>query len=242
MPQGGVLVKHLPESTEESPKVETSYILIFSSILDHTALRANQLIDVCLGQRKGHVPLSGIHLVADAGLHFRSYESLCHHCVTLPGTFKVPCLCHWGVEKHIKSACDRLFGWLNGWITRAKKNGSKIHKLEELVDMAKAESSKHQFADPASRIVVVHDESAKPPPGKRLLASDLHIARTYCIGARPATEPYWRYKVRVQNFVFSTQTTGTNLSSSLYHEDADAAADWRRGFYGKVEASWIEEG
>ena len=58
---GGVLVEHLPESTEESPKVETSYILIFSSILDHTALRANQLIDVCLGQRKKHVPLSGIH-------------------------------------------------------------------------------------------------------------------------------------------------------------------------------------
>ena len=101
---------------------------------------------------------------------------------------------------------------------------------------------------PASRIVVVHDESAKPPPGKRLLASDLHITRTYCIGARPATEPYWRYKVRVQNFVFSTQTTGTDLSSSLYHEDTEAAADWRRGFYGKGESfleykpEGIEEG
>ena len=122
---GGVLVEHLPGSTAAAPRVETSHILLFSSVLDHTALRANQLIDVCLGLRKGHLPLEGLHIVADAGMHFRSYESLYHHMVTLPAKHRVPCWCHWGVEKHFKSACDRMFGWLNSWITRAKLNGAK---------------------------------------------------------------------------------------------------------------------
>lgn len=235
---GGVLVEHLPGSTAAAPRVETSHILLFSSVLDHTALRANQLIDVCLGLRKGHLPLEGLHIVADAGMHFRSYESLYHHMVTLPAKHRVPCWCHWGVEKHFKSACDRMFGWLNSWITRAKLNGANIKTLDELVSLVQSESSKQRSSDPASHIHVLRDESAKPPAGKRLLATDLHITRTYCIGATPADQKIYRYGVKVRNFVFSTQTVGTDLTSCLYDEDTESSGDYRRGYYGAGEAAW----
>lgn len=235
---GGVLVEHSPRSTAEAPEVETRYILIFSSILDHTALKANQLIDVCFSLRKDHVQLRALHIVADAGPHFRSYESIHHHLVGLPQKHGVACYCHWGVEKHMKSRCDQMFGWLNKWIARAKRTTTCIKTLEELVAMVQRESDKQISSDPASKVVVVHDESAKPPPGDRLLASGLHITRTYCLGSVPADSRFFRFKVRVTNYVFSNRAAGTELTSDLYQESTEATPDWRRGFYGPGKSNW----
>ena len=194
---------------------------------------------VNLEQRQGHLPLRAIHIVSDAGLHFRSYESLHHHLVELPRRFQVPCFCHWGIEKHMKSRCDQMFGWLNGWITRAKRNGASILSLEDLLAMAKNESAKQQTSDPNSKIVVLRDESAKPAPGKRLLASDFHISRTYCVGAHVANPKIHRFGVRITNYIFSGENAGVDLTASLWQEDTtEAAADWRRGFYGAGESSW----
>lgn len=225
---GGVLVEHAPTSTADAPQVETRYILVFSSILDHTALRANQLIDVCLSLRKDHVPLRALHIVADAGPHFRSYESIHHHLVGLPQKHGVACYCHWGVEKHMKSRCDRMFGWLNKWIARAKRTTTCIKTLEELVAMVQRESAKQNSSDPASKVLVVHDESAKPPPGDRLLASGLHITRTYCLGSVPADSRIFRFKVRITNYIFSNRAAGTELTSDLYEESTEATPAWRR--------------
>lgn len=235
---GGVLVEHAPTSTADAPQVETRYIPVFSSILDHTALRANQLIDVCLSLRKDHVPLRALHIVADAGPHFRSYESIHHHLVGLPQKHGVACYCHWGVEKHMKSRCDQMFGWLNKWIARAKRTTTCIKTLEELVAMVQRESAKQNSSDPASKVLVVHDESAKPPPGDRLLASGLHITRTYCLGSVPADSRIFRFKVRITNYIFSNRAAGTELTSDLYEESTEATPAWRRGFYGPGKSNW----
>ena len=50
-----------------------------------------------------------IHLLSDAGPHFRSYEALHHAAVAMPAQHKARVCIHFGVEKHFKSEADRLF-------------------------------------------------------------------------------------------------------------------------------------
>ena len=99
-------------------------------------------------------PLTFSHLRAMAGFAF--HESLHHHLVTLPAKLQAPAWCHYGVEKHMKSKVDQMFGWLNMWIARAKRNGATIFTLEQLVKVAKEESTKQVSTDAHSSILVLH--------------------------------------------------------------------------------------
>lgn len=128
-----------------------------------------------------------------------------------------------------------MFGWLNSWLERAKRNGASIHSLAELVQLVKEESAKQRSADPTAKVVY---ESDKPPPGKRLLATNLHITRTYCVGSQLANPKFWRLGVKITNFIFSAQHAGIDLTTELWVENTEAPGDWRRGFYGSGESSW----
>lgn len=235
---GGILFESI------DGRVGVTHILVFSSILDHTACRANVLIDLCLQQWGHRGRLDAIDIIADAGLHFRSYESLYHHLVEMPNAWGIPVCCHYGVEKHMKSAADRLFGMLNGWLSKAIRNGATLVTIPDLVAMVKAEYKRDKNLRPNLKdLIVLHDESPKPAPGRRLLAKDFHISRTYCVGSVPKEKKPWsKFGVAVTNYIFSTQQQGVSLTTDLYDEPVDGSSpDWRRGYYGPGQGNWATD-
>ena len=83
-----------------------------------------------------------------------------------------------------------------------------------------------------------YTDSEKPPAGKRLLSPDLHISRTYCLGATVEHRTPSRFGVRVTNYIFSDEQRGADLTSNLYQECTETTESWRRGFFGPGEANW----
>ena len=80
---GAELVEHSVQSTAEKPDLVRTQLIVLSTILDHTALRTNQLIRVALQRRQTARKMERLCIVSDCGPHYRSLESCAHHLVTL---------------------------------------------------------------------------------------------------------------------------------------------------------------
>ncbi|CAK9019088.1 unnamed protein product [Durusdinium trenchii] len=219
--------------------VEWTRVLILSDILDHTSCRASQCIDQALRQRRGTNPVDTIHLLSDAGPHFRSYEALHHYCCVLPVQHQARVCVHYGVEKHFKSEADRLFAIFERNVKDARKQGTD---LVEIADLCKFLADKNQAARSADAtaplLVIINDVGSQKKPANeryRLQANKFHITRTYCLSSAPVAQGPSRLGVKVFNHVFSNMVAATNLTSDLeLLPSKDSAPAYRRGFWSET--------
>ena len=119
---GALLVEHADESTTaEKPVLVQSWMVVVSTVLDHTSLRTAQLISLALDRKKSSRPWTRLCFLSDCGPHYRSMETICHALVTLHQKFDyIDTEVHFGCEKHFKSAADRLFGWCRQILLRCR--------------------------------------------------------------------------------------------------------------------------
>lgn len=221
--------------------VEVSYFLVLSDILDHTCLRTNQLIDMILEKRGMQPPVDKIALISDPGPHYRGYEALYFYFASLVRKWDTKVETHFGCEKHSKSICDRLFGWVMAYIETAKKNKKDILSLEDLRDVLSQQNAAQRKRDPTSpKINVLLDCSSKvPAQSKRFIPADVRITRSYCFSACPDR----RVKpcplgVRIYNHMFSSMPVSLEIADYTI-EDCSVPSEWRRGFWGSGKQNWM---
>ena len=235
---GACMVEHF--TADGKSKTVTRYFLVLSDILDHTCLRTNQLTRMILDRRLNQNQLEQVFLVSDPGPHYRAYEALFHNLVDLVKHFRAEVSMNFGVEKHAKGICDRLFGWFNAYVERAKENKQNIHSLDDLERVLKDGNAAQRRRDPSSPLicVILNKDSPVPQEAKRLLPTDLAIARTYCLsGKLDARIKPTALGVRLYNHVFSTRPVSVELKD--YSIEALACpAEWRRGFWGSGRSNW----
>ena len=179
---GASLVENIP-----GRGVVTSYFLVISDILDHTCLRTNQLLGMILDKRQNTNPLTSLSLMSDPGPRYRGYEALYHYAVTFVRQFETQVNIHFGVEKHSKSICDRLFGWFCAYVAKAKQNQEEILSMEALARVISDGNARQRERDPSSPHinVILGRTSPVPRESKRLVPAKMHITRTYCLSAVP---------------------------------------------------------
>lgn len=190
---GCVMSQHSEKSTPEHPVAGKVYFLLISDTLDHTGTRANHCIDLCLEQRNMAAELHEVNILSDAAGHFKSFESMYHHCVHLVQQLKVPVRTHFGCEKHMKAECDQLFGWMELALQWAKRKRCIVTTMEDLKKLLLDYIAERRQQDPSSPCIkILVDTSNKPQYGRRLLHStgDFQITRTYCFSGIPASTTY----------------------------------------------------
>ena len=232
---GACMVESVP-----GKDVLTSYYLVISDILDHTCLRTNQLVGMMLERRKSKSPLTSISLISDPGPHYRGYEALYYYAATLVQKYDTEVNIHYGCEKHSKSICDRLFGWFESYIARAKENQQEILSIESLADVIRHGNATQRERDPsAPQITTILDQASRVPNmSKRLVPAKVHITRTYCLSAVPdrRVKPT-PLKIRLFNHVFSSKPVSVEIDDYTI-EDVVLPAAWRKGFWGSGKSGW----
>ncbi|CAK9082215.1 unnamed protein product [Durusdinium trenchii] len=221
-------------------KVLWTRVLILSDILDHTSCRASQCIEQAFQSRRGTAPVEVVHLLSDAGPHFRSYEALHHYCCIMPLRHKARVCVHYGVEKHFKSEADRLFALFESYVKDARRQGKDLVEITDLCKFLQEKNLAQRQKDPtAPFLIVINDVLSKKQPVAerfRLTAKGFHITRTYCVSSAPAVHRHSRLGVKIFNHIFSNMAAANNLSSeAVLLPSKDASPEYRRGF-------WTEEG
>lgn len=118
------IIEHARDSTQASPKLKDTCVIILTDIFDHTCLISNIFVHG-VRQMKDARSMSTLHIVFDAGPHFRGHENVYHNCVTLVQRYNCEVITHWGCEKHMEGRVDRLFGWCRGWQGNRRDRGSQ---------------------------------------------------------------------------------------------------------------------
>ena len=232
---GALLVKHADSSTAEAPVLLQTYFVVVSKILDHTALRTNQLIRIALGQKKLQKPWLRLALVSDCGPHYRSLESLGHGLMELFRQYRIPIEVHYGAEKHMKSSIDRLFGWCRQVLRRHRDRRHNILEIPDLVQALRNGFNENRRENPeAPTILVGLDESPVPTTSLVLVVKNFKISRIYCLSCtasmlRPE-EP------RIWDHTFSSKPASVEVSYTL--TDGFLPAAWRCGFWSDASAGW----
>ena len=230
---GSVLTERLPGGEETL----TTHVLILSPILDHTACRTCQCLQLALEQRK-QKSLKALDLISDSGGHFRSYENLWFNSVHLVSTLGCQVRTHYGVEKHMKASADRLFGLFETYMKIALRRQVDIVEIVDLRNWLELINREFRHRDPtAPNLVVLLDTDSKKVPASqrfKLRAPNLSISKTYCLSSVPVKEPYYRLGVKVYDHIFSSMATATNLTSDMYLDKIeDDKAAYRMGFWTK---------
>ena len=233
---GSFIMEHARDSTPASPKLKETYLIILTDILDHTCLISNMFVDRVI-QLKSDRPMSGLHIISDAGPHFRGYENLYHNCVTLVQKYDCEVFTHWGCEKHMKGRVDRLFGWFRGWLKSWVANRKAIVEIEDMkaACMAGVEASRQR--NPEFPKVVIHiSDPVKPTTMKLLKPSGFLIRRSYCLSSSPCSAS--SYGVKVFNHLYSDKPMSIHLHDLNVSTATPENLDWRRGMYTEGRNNW----
>eukprot|EP00435_Cladocopium_sp_Y103_P043634 s2225_g12.t1 len=223
-------------ASDESDEVLVTHVLILSTILDHTSARSCQCLNMALDQRRGRSKLQVIDVVSDSGPHYRAYENMWFNCIKLPVQRQCEIRTHWGVEKHMKSAADSLFGLFAKYMTIAKSRRVDIVEIADLKKFLVQINAEQRARDPTAPhlVVLVDTDSTKVPSTERhkLKATGFSITKSYCISSVPTAQRGWRFGVRVFNHVFSSMQTAVELTTDLQLLPADDTAEhYRHGFW-----------
>lgn len=147
---------------------------------------------------------------------------------------------HWGVEKHLKHDCDRLFGWFRTGVKKLVEDGATITEVPELQRALQQHFTAAKTKDVTAPLVKVLIDNDAPVPAvlRRLEIPDFKISRTYCMSAKPCAYSY--LGVAIYNHTYSSRPCNVRLYPSEVKETPGPAA-WRRGFYGPG-AKGVEHG
>ena len=231
-------------ASDESDEVLVTHVLILSKILDHTSARSCQCLNMALDQRRGHSSLNVIDVISDSGPHYRAYENMWFNCVKLPVQRQCEIRTHWGVEKHMKSAADSLFGLFAKYMTIAQSRRVDIVEITDLKNFLVQINAEQRARDPTAPhlVVLVDSDSVKVPSTDRhkLKATGFSITKSYCISSIPTAQSGWRFGVRVFDHVFSSMQTAVELTTNLQLLPADDTAEhYRYGFWTQAgRARW----
>ena len=234
---GALLIEHDDASTVAVPVLIRTHFVVVSKILDHTALRTNQLIQIALQQKKSSKPWQRLALVSDCGPHYRSLESLAHGLVALHRSYKIPIEIHFGCEKHMKSAIDRLFGWVKAILRRHRERRKDLLEVKDLVLALRSGFAENKANNPQAPTVLVGlDESPVPTTSIVLVVKDFKISRTYCLSCTPSKlrpdEP------RIWDHTFSSKPASVEVEYTL--ASGSLPSTWRTGFWSHASAAWKE--
>ena len=238
---GALLCEHSDTSTSEKPEIMQTYIVVVSKILDHTALRTNQLIRIALKVKKSKKPWSSLALISDCGPHYRSMESLAHGLVYLHNAYdRIPIEIHFGCEKHMKSSIDRLFGWTKAILRRTVAGQKDLLEIEDVVTALRAGFAQNKKDNPAGPNVVVGLDDSPVPPLSQILSvksKNFKISRSYCLSSAPSrlrpAEP------RIFNHTFSSKPAAEEIDYEL--EQGEVPSAWRRGFWSASKSAWADK-
>lgn len=183
-----------------------------------------------------------LHRVNDAGSHFRGYENLYHWLVNLPKREGCPVTVHWGVEKHMKMDCDRLFGWFEAYVKRSSSLKQDIIELEDLKRIPDEQNAFFRNKDPSHpliRVIVDRDAQEPSPTRNKLKASGFKLSRTYCLSSFATTSKAYTHGVIVKNHLCSSKPVSVDLTGDLYVESEQDDTPYRYGYYQeKTRANW----
>ena len=221
-----------------------THVLIIADILDHTSCRASQCIEEALRQRRGSATLKTIHLISDAGPHFRSYEAVHYSCCVMPRKHNARVVVHFGVEKHFKSEADRLFALFEKYVKAARMQQKDLVEISHLCTFLRTYNASQRRSDPTSPVLVVLDgcRSQKVPLAerKRITFKHFHITRTYCLSSTPVEglNTSLNLGVRIFNHTYSNMVACVNLTPEACLEDSrDTAPVYRRGYWNETGRS-----
>ena len=128
--------------------------------------------------------------------YFVSFESgACFVCAVLQ-------------HRHMKMDCDRLFGWFEMFVKRAKSLKQDIVELEDLKRVLDEQNAFFRAKDPTHPLIkVVVDRGAQKTSNirRKLHAEDFHISKTYCISSTPVVSKAYKHGVIVKNHLYSSK-------------------------------------
>ena len=233
---GSVIVEHTAESTPDAPRILKTCCIYVSEILDHTSTRARILIEKALGCRRSSLPMTGLDLIGDCAGHFRSFEMMHFALVDMVQAHSCETCLHYGVEKHLKHECDRVFGWWRTGLKRLLDDKANILETDQLQTAMQAYFNKAKQSDcTAPTVKVMVEDSAVPAVCRKLVCSELRISRTYCLSSVPRKHGY--LGVSIKNHVYSSRPASVPVEIDSVAE-FPGPDTWRRGFYGKGSDAW----
>ena len=189
---GAVLLEHLPESAPQKK------------------LMLRTLLELCLSKRRSQLALTGLDIISDCAGHFRSYENL-HWAAQQAKDRNCEVALHYGVEKHLKHDCDRMFGWVNLAIQQLLTDGADIREANELQAALMQHFNGNLRKDrTAPYVKVLLDDADVPAKSCKFVVPDLKISRTYCVSLEPS--PRRAHGVVLRNHVYSARPVGMQLT------------------------------
>lgn len=235
---GCCLTEHGATSTAEKPMLHKQFLIFISDILDHTACRSTTLLERAIACRISKRKLEGIDFISDCAGHFRSYETCYWALIDQVKKHQCEIAWHWGVEKHLKHQCDRLFGWWRQGLRSVMENQISITEVDQLQAVMQQHFDRARVRDKTSPLVQIFVENDTPVPTKIYkleISGDFRISRTYCLSSKP--NKYATIQATISNHVYSTRPTSERLHVSSIAE-LEGPGSWRRGFFGKGAEQW----
>ncbi len=235
---GCCLVEHADSSTADRPVLRKGFLLLVSDILDHTSCRTTTLLQKAVSARLSRRKLDGIDFISDCAGHFRSYETMYWALVEQVKSQDCEIAWHWGVEKHLKHDCDRLFGWWRQGPRSVLENQISITDMEALKTVMQSHFDKARVKDCTSPLIKIVIDNSTPTPAKIFkleTSSDFRISRTYCVSA--VANKYSALGVSIFNHIYSTRPTSVRVHVSSV-EELPGPTSWRRGYYGRGAEQW----
>lgn len=233
---GSVIVEHIAQSTPAAPRIIKTCCIFVSEILDHTSTRAKILIEKALGCRRSSLPMTGLDLIGDCAGHFRSFETMHFALVDLVQAHSCEVCLHYGVEKHLKHECDRVFGWWRTGLKRLMDDKANILETNQLQHAMQAYFDRaRQMDGTAPMVKVMLEDSEVPANCRKLICPDFRISRTYCMSSNPRKHGY--LGVSLKNHVYSSRPASVPINIAGV-DTQPGPSTWRRGYYGKGADAW----
>lgn len=234
---GGVFVRHAPSSTIECPKIDFTFLLFLTDVIEQTAEASNLMLQAALNACS--VPTTGsLQLWSDTGPHFRSAENLFFYARVLPATRKQKVLIRFLGEQHGKSILDKMFGWTgthsSGWLGKYARK-QPILDLNGMVRALQAGAQEQKRKDPLGPNWIVKKmlyPETKTAERNFLYGGSLKITRTYALDAEPYTGSLPNASPILFNRVFADSADRVRVSDwSVETVRDDDPQPWRKAFF-----------
>lgn len=217
------------------------YYHYISDILDHTSLYAVTALTDLLSRLVELGSFNTLHVWADCGPHFRSYQFLWGLRDLCCGTTLARAFLHFFAEHHGKGRCDGQFGlqrrWVDDWARRSLIDSVDSLAKAMAAGMRETMATDPPPAGPAYYVVLFKPEKPQQTFQVDNRASPLRIEYTYCLLLERLSAGQ---NVRITDFTYSDRRKrgqGKDCGIAVPREVPGTGrevtgpdADWRRSF------------
>jgi hypothetical protein len=219
------------------------YYLYVSQYLDHTSVYACVVLDDLLSRLPMEL-FSELHLWADCGPHFRSYEFAGHLLTVVHRRHALKATqLNFFVEKHGKGRCDGSFGLMEKWLT----DYCHEHDIEDfltfiaaLQEGARCTMDKDPPPKGPKYTAIAFDPPPKPKLVVELDCDEVKVESTYCLRAVASGRPVGKVElhcgdITLQDWMFSDRVGRCAMPEKLstYQRTKERAVKdlpWRKSY------------